>query len=181
MKIVPGIIVRQRHTDQKHMRLQKEQCQEWKKVRLQYCCNQVWTKNGGRIPWNAIPICETFKISCLMGRHHMKGGSECPLTDQYYRLEQWSKRLRTSTLNQMESFLQPHILMTHHWMMRELKMISGLLREISYIAITWNPESNCTCRKKNHFLFRWSTLTLPEQHIHHWMYCWKNKLMITGT
>ena len=23
-------------------------------------------KNGGQIPWNAFPICETFKISCLM-------------------------------------------------------------------------------------------------------------------
>ena len=21
-------------------------------------------KNGGQIPWNAFPICETFKISC---------------------------------------------------------------------------------------------------------------------
>ena len=29
-------------------------------------------KVGGQIPWNAIPICETFKISCLMGRHHMR-------------------------------------------------------------------------------------------------------------
>ena len=28
-------------------------------------------KIGGRIPWNAIPICETFKISCRMGRLHM--------------------------------------------------------------------------------------------------------------
>ena len=27
-------------------------------------------------------FCETFKISCLMGRHHMKGGSECHSTDQ---------------------------------------------------------------------------------------------------
>ena len=35
-------------------------------------------------------FCETFKISCLMGRHHMKGGSECSLIDQWYRLEQWS-------------------------------------------------------------------------------------------
>ena len=26
-------------------------------------------KIGGQILWNAIPICETFKISCLMGRH----------------------------------------------------------------------------------------------------------------
>ena len=33
--------------------------------------------NGGRIPRNVIAICETSKISCLMGRHHMKGGSEC--------------------------------------------------------------------------------------------------------
>ena len=34
------------------------------------------------------------------------------------------------------------------------KKISGLSREISFIAITWNPESNCSCRKKNHFSFR---------------------------
>ena len=26
--------------------------------------------------------CETFKISCLTGRHPMKGCSECPLTDK---------------------------------------------------------------------------------------------------
>ena len=30
-------------------------------------------------------------------------------------------------------------------------MISGLLREISFVAITRNPESNCPCQKKNHF------------------------------
>ena len=84
------IIVRQHHTDQKQMGLLGGQCAEWEKVRLRYCCNQVWMKIGGRIPWNAFPICETFKISCLMGRHHMKGGSECPVTDQTYRSEQWS-------------------------------------------------------------------------------------------
>ena len=42
------------------MGLLREQCAEWKMVRLQYCCNQIWMKNGGQIPWNAIPICETF-------------------------------------------------------------------------------------------------------------------------
>ena len=36
-----------------------------------------------------------------------------------------------------------------------------------------NPKSNCTCREKNHFLFRWSTSTLPEQDGHHWTYCWR--------
>ena len=29
-------------------------------------------KNGGQMPWNVVLICETFKISCLMGRHHTK-------------------------------------------------------------------------------------------------------------
>ena len=47
-------------------------------------------------------------------------------------------------------------------------MTSGLLQENSFNVITLNPESNCTCREKNHFLFRWSTSTLPEQHKHHW-------------
>ena len=32
-------------------------------------------KIGGRIPWNAMPIFGTFKISCLMGRRPMKGVS----------------------------------------------------------------------------------------------------------
>ena len=56
--------------------------------------------------------------------------------------------------NQTDSLLQPPFKMTQHAMMRKLKMSFGLLREISFVAITWNPESNCTCRKKNHFLFR---------------------------
>ena len=38
-------------------------------------------KIGGQIPWNAIPICEMLRISCLMGRlrtkdvlgNHLKG------------------------------------------------------------------------------------------------------------
>ena len=33
-------------------------------------------RNGGQIPWNAFPICGTFRISCLMGRHHMKDALE---------------------------------------------------------------------------------------------------------
>ena len=41
------------------------------------------TLNGRRILWNVTAICETFKISCLMGRHPTKGGSEYHLTDQF--------------------------------------------------------------------------------------------------
>ena len=29
-------------------------------------------ENGEQIPWNAFLICETFKISCLMGKHHTR-------------------------------------------------------------------------------------------------------------
>ena len=73
VKIFPGIIVRRHHTDRKQMGLLKEQYAEWKKAPLQYCYCQVWMKIGGQILWNAISICETFKISCLMGKHHTKG------------------------------------------------------------------------------------------------------------
>ena len=66
MKTYPGIIVRHHLTFQRHMVLLKERYAEWKKVRLQYCCNQVWMKNGGRIPWCVTAVCETFKISCLI-------------------------------------------------------------------------------------------------------------------
>ena len=33
-----------------------------------YCFNQVRMKIGWQILWNTIPFCETFKISCLMGK-----------------------------------------------------------------------------------------------------------------
>ena len=52
VKIFPGIIVRQHHADQKQMGLLRGQSAEWKKVRLQYCCNQVWMKIGGQILCN---------------------------------------------------------------------------------------------------------------------------------
>ena len=90
MKNYPGLIVRQHHTDQKRMRLLREQCVELRKGHLRYCCNQVWMKNGWRIPWNVSAICERFKISCLMGRHPIKSGSEYHFTAQLSRLGQWS-------------------------------------------------------------------------------------------
>ena len=41
-------------------------------------------------------------------------------------------------------------------------------------------SQNCTCRKKNHFPFRWRRSTLPEQHTRDLMNCVKNRLMIAG-
>ena len=37
----------------------------------------------------------------------------------------------------------------------------------------WNPETNCTCRPKNHSLSHWNTITSPETLIHHWMQRWR--------
>ena len=65
-------IVRRHHTDRKQMGLLKEQCAEWKKAPLLYCSNQVWMKIGGRFLLECLPICETFKISCLMGGLHIR-------------------------------------------------------------------------------------------------------------
>ena len=41
-------------------------------VLLQSGLDKEWCAD----PWNVTAICETFEISCLMGRHHMKSGSE---------------------------------------------------------------------------------------------------------
>ena len=47
-----------------------------------------------------------------------------------------------------------HHLKTHTRMPVKQEMISGPCQETSFAAITWNAESNCTCQKKNRFLFR---------------------------
>ena len=49
------------------MRLLRERYAGLKKAPLLYCCNQVWMKNGGRIPWSATASCETCKIYLLSG------------------------------------------------------------------------------------------------------------------
>ena len=89
VKIFPGIIVRRHHTDRKQLGLLREQCAEWKKVPLQYCCNQVWMKIGWQIPWNALPICETSQIYYLMGRRPMKDVLGNHSKDQSFRLVHW--------------------------------------------------------------------------------------------
>ena len=46
-------------------------------------------KIGGRIPWSAAAICETYKISCLMGKHLTNGDSANHSKDQPFRLVRW--------------------------------------------------------------------------------------------
>ena len=50
--------------------------------------------------------------------------------------------------NQTESLLQPHIKMTQHGMMRKLKMTSGVLQKISFIAITWTQSPTARAERR---------------------------------
>ena len=88
-----------------------------------------------------------------------------PVADGTVEIFGGEQRLKTSTLtrsvrneeknkkffkeNQMNYILQPHFKTTRRVVMVKLNMTSGLLQETSFIVITLNPESNCTCRKKN--------------------------------
>ena len=67
-EIFPGIIVRRHHTGRKQMGLLRERCAELRKGLLQFCCNLVSMKNGGRIPWNVTAIFGMFKTSWQMGK-----------------------------------------------------------------------------------------------------------------
>ena len=46
-------------------------------------------KVGGQIQWNVTPICETFKISCLMGRRPMKDVFGNHFKDRSFRLVEY--------------------------------------------------------------------------------------------
>ena len=59
-------------------------------------------------------------------------------------LQEKSDELHSPTLHQEDSTRDDE----------EAKMTSGPLQENSFIVITLYQESNCTCRKKNHVLFR---------------------------
>ena len=49
-------------------------------VLLQSGLDEKWWQ----ISWDAIAICETFNISCLMERHFVKGDSEYHLMSRYF-------------------------------------------------------------------------------------------------
>ena len=46
-------------------------------------------KVGGQILWNVIPLCETYKICCLMGKRPMKDVLGNHLKDRLFHLVHW--------------------------------------------------------------------------------------------
>ena len=45
-----------------------------------------------------------FRIFCLMGRHHVKGGSEHHLTNLLYGLERWSNPISAKDQSRLHQF-----------------------------------------------------------------------------
>ena len=61
-----------------------------RKERLRYCCNEAWMKKWWADSMECkTSVCGTFKITCLMGRHHMKDASENLSKDRLSRLVHW--------------------------------------------------------------------------------------------
>ena len=65
----------------------------------------------------------------------------------------------------MNKILELFFKKTQRGMMRKLSVIAGLLQENSYIAITWNPESNCTCREELFLLLMYIDVTRTTLYI----------------
>ena len=135
-------------------------------------------------PFDALQLCAVEELAAVFETKFSVGFDLA--TSETTHLNQGSSLTRRGTRNfsrriRQTLFSNPTSRSLLHWMMRKLKMISGLLRKISFVAITWNPESTCTCRTKNHSLFHWNTLTLPELPIQLCMWCRRKILTITGT
>ena len=122
-----------------------------------------------------------------------------PVADGTVKIFGREQRLRTSTLDLGPSgtrrrtrnssrkvkwitFSTLHLKTTRRGMMRKLKSDFWVFyRRIHLSSSRWTQSQTAHAERKKHFLFRWSTSTLPEQHFHYWTYCWKNTLKITGT
>ena len=96
VKIFPGITVRQApHRSETHgiaERAVRRVKEGTSAVLLQTGLDKNWWPDSMECfpcPWNVTAICETFKISCLMGRLHTKDVSENLLKDQSFRLVHW--------------------------------------------------------------------------------------------
>ena len=89
VKIFPGIIVRRHHTDRKTNGIAERAVRRVKEgtsaVLLQSGLDENWWADS----MECFTICETFKISCLMGKHHTRGVLENHLKDQSFRLVHW--------------------------------------------------------------------------------------------
>ena len=86
------------------------------------------------------------------GTVKISGGEQDLKTSTPIRTAQTEEKIKIIFEENQTGLLQPHV-KTHRGMMVKPHMIVGLFRKILFTVITWNPESNCTYRLRNHSLF----------------------------
>ena len=210
------------------------------------CCNKVWMKNGGRIPWNVTAICEIFRIFIwwedtipfngpvipfgAMVEYHPISAEDLSRSRQFgpkvlpgkilgyashagrrrvnrghWRMVEdgriWTPRLKAQCKRSVNAKERWKFHISQSQMEQTIHFNKGSSRtrrgtrsfrgESDGTESSWydgeakrdfwsisgdfiyrhhqDPWSNCTCREKNHFLFRRSFSTLPEFPIHQWM------------
>ena len=86
-------------------------------------------KRSGLILWNAIAICEMFKICWQLGKHLVKDYSENLLKDRSFRSEQWSNVIRflrkTSPCSLIWSEIWSHLVSKSWQVQRTLSCITS--------------------------------------------------------
>ena len=137
------------------MGLRKEQCAEWRKAPLLYCCNQVRMKVGGQIPWNVTPICETSQISHLMGRVYMKDVRKVMQRSVWNDIVSW----QTGRFNNSTKFLL-HASMTTTLKKKKWNLLENC--HMYALKLFWNA---CTWYGLDDLIFygQWTNLHDPSQ------------------
>ena len=196
VEIFLQIIARLHHTNRRFIVLRKKQCAEWKRTLLLYCCKKIM-KIGGRILWSVTFICETFKISYLMGRMSYERRFGQHLKNRFFHLVHW-----LSVVSIWKESLIWVVSRTRWEFGRKTfgeSQVSLPPSQNSFpdsseaIYNFWSMSGNFiyrhpveprvkiySRREKNHSLPHWSTLTFPELHIRIWMWSKKSELMIIG-
>ena len=127
-------------------------------------------KIGWQIPWNVILICETFKISCLMGKLHTKGVLENLSKDQSFRLVHWlsiTHLLRKTSQDSIKLVRQFKLeISSMHCSVVNLERRYRVFRLIRSVGFRKGPiQRNTVSPDKSSCFYRKSVFAHLEQHL----------------
>ena len=126
-----------------------------------------WTFHIPGRRWNSQKLLEKVRI----WEHPLESGSVGHEEKNKKNLQEKSDELQTPTPIQEDSTRDDEEAKSDFW------TITGEFIYRHHVV----PRVKLYVPREESFPFRWSTSTLPEQHIHHWTYCLRKMLMIAGT
>ena len=121
VKTYHGIVVRQHLTVQKQLGLLREWYAGSKKALLAELWHLGLEENGGRIPWSVAAICETCKISCLMGKtpyYHTISDKDLS------RLHQFGKKILPGIFPRFEELEKTDASEIHAWRLNARRVLT---------------------------------------------------------